>query len=498
MKALITFVCLLLVVTGYSQSTSNLSVSISDEYKDKTKAAQVLSIHTGENGITSIAKDGKKDYVFDLFDQDLNLLVSEVVPKENNEYFVGDLFYGNTMKVFTVDAPKRDERVIYCHTLNLDTKAYHYSVIFETTVEKKQALFGSRKNHRTNFAVSPNGNYFAIATDDIRKNRNSYTIRVFDAESEKMLYKQSYQQSDTRFYTHNDLHVDNGGSAYSIGKLYQKGTRSIKFLSGDPNYDFVLNKVSADNVTDLLIQLEGEHIQNLHIEETNNQLQLVGFYSDFNVARIKGACNFIIDTEAFAITDFKSHLLPNQVFQDLYGENKADRFSKNDKELLRFTVDHTITDSEGNIYIVAEKFYVTTSYVNNGTGAMSMQTVYHYDDIIVIKLSEDGNLDWGRSILKKSNAPSYNAFLKNDELHILLNSGKNLTQKTDGRTKVKKNFLEATALYDIAYTKTGEVTYNKIQDNTNNGFYHPFYGTYQDDRFIMMSGGKWQQFMILE
>ncbi len=498
MKSLLTVFSLFIIVIGYGQNTTNLSVSISDEYKDKTKAAKVLSIHSGENGITAIAKDGKKDYVFDLFDQDLNLLHSEVVPKENNEYFVGDLFYGNTMKVFTVDAPKRDERVIYCHTVDLDTKSYEYSVIFETTVEKKQALFGSRRDHRTNFAVSPNGKFFAIATDDIRKNLNSYTIRVFDVETEKLLYKQSYQQSDTRFYTHNDLFVDNDANAYSVGKLYQNGTRQIKLLSGDPNYDFVLNKVSADKVTDLLIQLDDEHIQNLHIEETNSQLHLVGFYSDFNVVRLKGICNFIIDTEALSILGSKSHLLPNQVYQDLYGENRAERFSKNDKELLRFTVDHTITDSQGNIYIVAEKFYITTSYVNNGAGGMSMQTVYHYDDIIIIKLLEDGNLDWGRSILKKDQVPSYNAFLKNDELHILLNSGKNLNEKNDGRTKVKKNFLEATALYDIAYTQNGEVSYNKIQDNNNNGFYQPFYGTQQVDRFIMMSGGRWQQFMILE
>jgi len=498
MKILFTFLAFFFISIGFGQNTTKLSVSVSDEYKDKTKAAVVLSIHTGENGITAIAKNGRKDYVFDLFDHDLNLLHSEVVPKENNEFYVGDLFFGNTMKIFTVDSPKRDERVVYCHTINLDTKEYNSTKLFSTTVEKKGALFGSRKDHRTNFAVSPNGEYFAIATDDTRKNLNSYTIQVFDANTENLVYKQSYQKSAKRFYVHNDLHVDNAGDAYSIGKLYQNGTRQVKLFTGDANYDIVLNKVSADNTTELLIRLEDQHIQNLNIEETNNQLHLVGFFSEMNVHRLKGICNFIIDTEAVAIADTKSHSLPTQVYQDLYGENRAERLSKNGKELIRFIMDHTLTDSQGNIYLIAEKFYTTTNTVNNGSGGVTMQTVYHYDDIIIIKLLEDGNLDWGRSILKKDEIPSYNAFLKNDELHILLNSGKNLAEKRDGRTKVKRNFLEATALYDIAYTQSGEVSYNKIHDNQGNGYFHPFFGSFQDGRFIMMSGGKWQKFMILE
>ena len=497
MKTLFTTLVLLIVSIAYGQNTTSLSVSVSDEYKDKSKAATVLAIHTGENGMTAIAKSGKRDYVFDLFDQDMNLVHSEVVEKENNEFFVGDLFYGNTLKIFTVDSPKRDERVIYCHTVDLDTKAYAYDVLFETTVEKKEALFGSRKDHRTNFAVSPNGKHFAIATDDIRKNFNSYTIRVFDAKSGSSIYKQKYQTSKTAYYEHNDLHVDNAGNAYSLGKLFQNGRRQMK-LSGDANYDIILNKVSADNTTELIIQLENQHIQNLSIEETHNHLHLVGFYSELNVMRMKGICNFIIDSESFAIADYKAHPIPTQVYQDLYGENKSERYSKNDKELALFYVDHTMTDSQGNIYLVAEQFYTTTTYANNGAAGMSMQTVYHYDDIIIIKLLEDGNLEWGRSILKVDVKPSYNAFLKNDELHILLNSGKNLMEKNDGRTKVKKNILEATALYDISFKQDGTVSYNKIQNNSGNGYYWPYYGAYQDGRFVMMSGGKWQQFMILE
>ena len=76
---------------------------------------------------------------------------------------------------------------------------------------------------------------------------------------------------------------------------------------------------------------------------------------------------------------------------------------------------------------------------------------------------------------------------------------KNLKEKKDGRTKVSKGWLESTALYDITYDISGKVAYNKIQDNRGNTYYSPYYGTFENDVFIMISYGlKKRQFMKLE
>jgi hypothetical protein len=79
-----------------------------------------------------------------------------------------------------------------------------------------------------------------------------------------------------------------------------------------------------------------------------------------------------------------------------------------------------------------------------------------------------------------------------------LNSGKNLTEKSDGRTKVSKGFFGSTALYDINFTANGDEKYDKIQDNRGSNFYHPPYGTYNNGKFILMSYGREKQFMTLE
>lgn len=126
-------------------------------------------------------------------------------------------------------------------------------------------------------------------------------------------------------------------------------------------------------------------------------------------------------------------------------------------------------------------------------------TTYHYDDILILKFNAQGELDWGRSIFKRATSPSYNAFLKNDELHVVLNSGKNLTEKKDGRTKASKGWFESSALYDFVYSSNGDVSYDKIQNNKGKTFYLPYYGTFSNNKFIMMSSArKKKQFMILE
>ena len=128
-----------------------------------------------------------------------------------------------------------------------------------------------------------------------------------------------------------------------------------------------------------------------------------------------------------------------------------------------------------------------------------MQSVPHYDDILITKFNPNGDLIWGRSIFKNATEPSYNVFLKNNKLHVLLNSGKNLIEKKDGRLKVSKGFLESTSLYDFVFDADGTMVHEKIQDNKGNTTYIPYRGSYGKDTFVMYNHSESQKrLMILE
>ncbi len=490
---------LLFIISVYftSAQTTTLKVSESDVYKDEVKSTSILSIHTTESGFTGIVRESKRDILFDIFDQNLNKTFSKVVESSRKERFVGEIFYGDEIKFFTVFSPKARERIVYCHVFNLKTKSHKKLQLFEAKVAKRTYLFSSRKERQTSFAISPNGQYFALATDNIKKDINSYAVRVFDANTLKLVFTKSYQEHEEKHFKHNDISVDDSANVYVLGKLYKKGKREKK--KGEANYQFLLNKVSASNTQELKINLADEHIQSLSISTLKNQLNLIGFYSEKNVSKIKGGCNFIIDSEEFSVVDKKKDELPLDVFEGLYSYRKAKNKKKKAKELSNFYIDYIIDDSQGNTYVLAEEFYVTSTYVSTGTNGGYWTYTYHYDDVLIMKFNKAGDLEWGKSIFKRATTPSYNAFLKDDKLHVILNSGKNLTEKKDGRTKVSKGWFESSSLYDFEYDVNGKVSYNKIQDNKGKTYYLPFYGTYENDKFIMMSSGrKKRQFMIIE
>ena len=498
MKKIIYLVLLFVLNLASAQVTTQLKVSESPEFKDEISVDGVLAIHTTENGKTGLVRANKNNFLLDVFDDKLNKIFSKRVESNKKESFDGYVSYGDEIKYITVLSPSKRERIIYCNTFNIESKTYAQKELFKANVEKG-GLFTGRNKRGTNVAISPNGKYIAIATDNIKKNLNSYKIHVFDSETLKLVFEKSYQEDADNYFEPNDLFVDDEANVYPLGKLYISGKSQKK--DGDANYDFVLNKISKDENLSSKISLANDlHISSLAINYYENKLNLVGFYSNERAGNIKGGCNFEINASNLTVISKKNTVLPKDVYEDLYGDAKAERHDKKKKELNSFYVDYIIRDNLGNTFLLAEEFYVTQTYVATGmNGSGYWTTTYHYDDILILKFDKNGEINWGRSIFKRSTTPSYNAFLKDDRLHVILNSGKNLTEKSDGRTKVSKGWFESSALYDFTYSVDGKVDYNKIQDNKGNTYYLPYYGTYNLDKFIMMSdGGRKKQFMILQ
>ena len=482
----------------FAQSTT-LKVTESPEFKDKEKAKSVLAIHTNENNRTAVLRSSKNNFMFDIFDENLNKIHSQIIESTKKERYIDYVVYNNVIDFITVYSPKKKERIIYCHTLNLVSKSYKKTKLFETAIEKNQALFSGSNKRETNVAISPNGQYLVIATDNIKKNANAYKVHVYNTGTFELEYTKDYQKHTDKYYEPNDLAIDNQAKVYALGKLYKKGKSQQK--GSEANYQFTLSKIDKASNKDLKINLTDDlYIQSLVINNSNNNIQLLGFYSTTRAGRIKGGCSFLVNPSTLALINSETAELPKQVYEDLYGYRKASKKKAKGKELKSFYVDYVLLDSNGNTYILAEEFYITQVYIQNGmNGGGYWQTTYHYDDILIMKFDNNGKLDWSRSVFKKAQSPSYNAFIKNDELHVLLNSGKNLTEKKDGRTKVSKGWFESSSLYDFTYNASGEVTYNKIQDNKGNTYYLPHYGTFENDIFVMISSGrKKRQFMKLE
>ncbi|KGL63367.1 hypothetical protein [Polaribacter sp. Hel1_85] len=481
--------------TSISQN-NHFVVHESQKYIDQFKSTNILNIYTTDNDLNVIARKSKTYLVFETFDNKAKGKKIKTVKLSKKESFVGELFYNNQLRIFMVESPSKTERILHCYTYNVASNNYTKVTLLETTVKKKSALFSGQNKRQTNFSISPNKKFIAITTDIEKKNSNSYNIHVYNAENLELTYSKSYYSNTEKYYRSSDMVVDDNAVVYNVGKEYFKGKRERK--NAKANYSYVINKIDKDNIETSAISLkEDEYIQSLNLSFVNDNLRLIGYYSEDKVFGIKGVSTFIVDTNNLEVIEKKKQKLPLKVFEDLYGYRNAK--NKKNAELTSFTLDYLLEDEEGNTYLVAEEFYVTQVYVSNGMNGGMYVTTYHYDDILITKLDADGNLNWGRSIFKRDTSPSYNAFLNNGKLHVLLNSGKNLTAKTDGRLKVSKGWFESSSLYVFLYDKDGNVSHEKIQDNKGKTKYIPYKGSFADGKFVMYNHSKSKkQLMILD
>ena len=476
----------------FAQNKSQLDIIESEEYRDKFYALdEILVNYMSPSGLTGVIRKGNRDILFEIFDKNFKPIFNKVIKWELKEKAAGYVVFEDQIKVFTVYSPRAKKRIVYCYIFNLRDHSYKRVQVFETILEKSSNLLFSNKKYQKSFGISPNGNFIVIATENIKKKSHSYTIRIFNSTTLEEVYKQSYNEGIDRFFELNDLFVDNEAKVFVLGKLFFEGKSQKK--RGIANYQFVINKITHDGVEKLGIKLVDYHIKSLSFSIKDDELHLLGFYSKKNVDRIKGACVFILNFDSFEIVDNLEYELPEKVYQDLYGYRES--IEKKDKELSNFKLDFVLKNDKGDSYWLAEEFYIT--YRSSGYGAY--YPVYHYDDILILKFNSKDELLWGRSIFKRSFKSSYYAFLKDDKLHVILNSGKDLKKKNDGRTKASKGWLESTALYDFVYSKIGNVSYDKIQDNKGKSYYRPYYGIFQNDKFIMMNAiSLKRRFMILE
>jgi hypothetical protein len=301
-----------------------------------------------------------------------------------------------------------------------------------------------------------------------------------------LIYDQQITRNENKFYSLSEIKIDNEKNVFVLSEsFYDEESPKLK---SEENRHFILEKFNGNNYSKLNLDLEGKHIKSLKTVVNENNYNVYGFYSDSGLNAIKGVCNILVDMNKFEIIEKNLQDLPAQVYADLFGNDKVDK--KKDEELFNFKIDYILNDSQDNVYLLAEQFYIT--YNNN-------QKVEHYDDILIIKFNSNGNLDWGRSIFKKDYRTSYKAFLKNDDLHIILNSGKELKELEDGRTKTTQGFFESSALYDFVYNSSGNNSIHKLQNNKKNTYYLPKFGNYINGKFIMISDSRNErQFMSLE
>lgn len=493
MKKLFFIACIISVNIAISQNQSKFSINESQEYIDEIKTDSILSIYTSNQGNTAVVRVNKKNFYYDIYNSSFNRTYSNSEKIERKERFIGDVFYNDEIKIFTESYPDKELKTVWCQTLDLKNNTIKKIQLTTAEVDKRFSLYSNTKGAK--FAISPNQKYLSIVSFTVNRDKIFFHISVFNATTLDIIYEKLITRNENKFYDISDFHIDNDQNLYLLGSSYYNED-SLTSKKGD-HHHHVIEKISERLHEKTDINYEDKYISKLKASMINGDYKLYGIYSDKELGNIKGAFTVSVNLKTLDFKNEKFQELPAQVYLDLYGNEK-----KKKKELSDFKINYILSDSEDNIYFLAEEFYKTSGSAGfagpNGSVGGSSSTP-HFDDILILKFTKEGDLAWGRSIYKRAKESNYNAFIKDDELHILLNTGKDLKTLKDGRTKTTKGFFETTALYDYNYSIKGELTIAKIQNNKNKTYYFPKFGSYVNGEFIMISkSNKSRRFMKLE
>jgi len=485
-----------------AQSTY-FNVEETTPFKDIKKGSDLVDVHQFDSGETILIRAIKKEYVLSAFDASHRLVANIELDKAKKETIIGSVATEGLVRIFTSDKVDKENIDVYCRTYFLSSKRIEKVKLYsqETGRRRKTSIFTlfepAPKKYQENFRVSPNGEYIAFSIDNINSKTTSSLIRVYDKNLTE-IYEKEYVKETENLFQFDDFIITDDIEILTAGKLYKEGISDKK--KGKANYEYVIHKVSEDDHSFATINLGDNFIKEVRFAQTDDAIRLLGFYSEKSSFRMKGGISYAFNGTDISNVTPKVTPFPASIYDDIYNENKAERKKKKEKEFRSYYLDYSIIDEEGNAYLTAEQFYITQHTFNNGpNGAMSTVTTFHYDNILVIKFDKEGNLVWGRSIFKKANSPSYNAFAVDKKLHILLNTGKNIQEKSNGRKKVKKSFLEKSALFDIVFDQDGNDTYQMVKENDGRkDFYSPNRGNYSFNQFIMANLSKnKRQFLIL-
>lgn len=388
---------------------------------------------------------------------------------------------------------------------------------------KYYTLDNFNKDNYGNISFSPDKKKIVFNIDSYEKENEKHKILVFNNNLELMWEKEFIHPTKEKLFDLKRVKIDNNGSVFILGKVYN--SRKNKKNDEAPNYHFEIIKITENNVNSLDLNVGDYFISTLELKIKNDQLTCIGFFSKQNDDQLTGVSFFAIDMPTLHLLHSNFQEFPLKFMEDKYGIEK-----ENHKELKKYSIDNIISTDTDEYLITAEEYYTNAHYYFNGMGyrigstnfyvnSYSSSTVsYKFYDIIVLRLSNSGELIWARNINKKQSsdkylneALSYSTLINDNNVYLFLNANKKIGELSDNREVFKSGFFgninkNNSNLYLISFDKDGHWNSSIIQENKTSDVLFRMYNYEKIDNYdelkIMFFGEdrttKQKQFLTVE
>lgn len=227
-------------------------------------------------------------------------------------------------------------------------------------------------------------------------NNDKIGLHVFNNSIEEEwggVYEMPYTEKrmDNISYT-----VDSKGSAHILAFV-----RNSETASRDDQHLEILTLKADSEVEAKEIEIEGNYFSQLDFfDGGNDNLLVCGFYSKSRGAGVDGLFAANVDSDGNLSSETYEEI-PVEIISKYMTEKQQERLKKkddkNDLKMTNMYIRDVNIDKNGNTTIIAEKYYVVTRRNSNGTTT----TTYYYEDILVARMSAEGELLWMDKFAKR-------------------------------------------------------------------------------------------------
>lgn len=445
----------------YAQSKSKaVSIDWGAEQKESRRSTLGGVIGKGEDGIYAIKFEFGlfkiTKFTIEHYDHKMKLVNSsdfELKSGKKSKFYEGSLISEGKLYLFSSFRDKKKKKnEFYVQTINLKTMRLNSDV--KTIADIDFSGFARFNAGGFSYDVSRDESKILIHYNLPYKKgeKEKYGFVVFDASFNKLYSKNVKLPTRDELYDVQDFSIDDNGNIHVLGKIYNDKRKEER--KGKPNYSYqVLSYFNeGETLEKYPIKVTGKYLNDMRIAiDKNGDLACGGFYSS--------NASFNVDGTFWLKIDFKTKEIISKNFKefdiDFITQNLKKRIEKKIKkkeakgkeyELYKYSLNDIIFSDDGGAVLIGEQFFVVTTTTQNASGANSTTYRYYYKDIIVIKVSKEGNIDWNSKIPKSQITTndsgfysSYQVSVVKDKLYFLFNDNpKNLFNEGDGKLK---NFI---------------------------------------------------------
>jgi hypothetical protein len=486
---------LILCLVTFLSNAQDVSIVKSEIFKDSKKNSSLLfSLEDDNGGLVTIRgyygglAKRLKGYYIQRFDSKLNL-VKETEYEVDKNYIKNAFIKDNQLHIIEYIMDKKKNEISFnAVSADLNNLKFTSKKILSLSEENQKKYFGViifpfvisnlsqyDTNHTGEVVMSANDNYFVINFDINNKKKETHKIFVFNNNFEQV-YEQLIQKDiKDKYFDYESVDIDdNDGTVYFLGKSFENNSRKSK-KKGKLNYHFEVYKVNADGQSHVSFKSSEKFISSLELTKSKDGLACVGFYGKRDEARMNGVSLFKLDPQTLEIQTKKFIPFSKQFLTDKYGNNESRKKRKNKKGISNVDFKSINTMANGDIVLNAEEFYITTHTSTSPNGGTRTYNVYHFDDIMSIRLSKDGELKWARNINKRQTGlsnSSYTSITVGEDSYFFINCSDKIKKLSADRISFKQTKAKKSNLYAIKIDQNGDFNFKKLIDDKESKVYY--------------------------